>query len=62
MTFHASRDIAAGEECTIAYFDLAEHKNVMARRKFLEHWFTFICMCERCIGEAQVVDKRAVYP
>jgi SET domain-containing protein len=52
MTFRASRDIAAGEECTIGYFDLAEHVDVIARQKFLENWFTFVCSCKRCNEEA----------
>jgi hypothetical protein len=56
MVVHAIRAISAGEECVIAYFDLAEHEDVKKRRKSLEELFTFVCMCERCISEAKTYN------
>lgn len=51
MVIHSIRPISAGEECLIAYFDLAEHEDVKERQKSLEELFTFVCNCERCIEE-----------
>ncbi|KAK0105289.1 hypothetical protein ONS95_004327 [Cadophora gregata] len=56
--FRTTRDLAAGEECTIAYFDLTEpqHADVHSRRAFLKEWFTFDCMCRRCLKELEVSE------
>ncbi|EYE95562.1 SET domain-containing protein [Aspergillus ruber CBS 135680] len=42
LVFTTSRDIAAGEECCIAYFDLQRQTKDL---------FTFACTCERCLRE-----------
>ncbi|KAL2798262.1 S-adenosyl-L-methionine-dependent methyltransferase [Aspergillus keveii] len=51
MVLTSTRDIAAGEECCIAYFDLTVHVNLQARRKRTRELFTFSCTCERCLRE-----------
>jgi hypothetical protein len=58
---YASRGIAVQEACRIAFIDLAEHVDVIARRKFLEHWFTFVCGCRRCVEEVQAVSPDSKY-
>ncbi|CZT48384.1 uncharacterized protein RSE6_09069 [Rhynchosporium secalis] len=52
-TFRTTRDLAAGEECTIAYTDLMEpqYADVKSRRAFMKEWFTFDCTCRRCERE-----------
>ncbi|RDW74216.1 hypothetical protein BP5796_07658 [Coleophoma crateriformis] len=54
MVFHATRFIPAGEEFSIAYFDLAEPKyaDVKERRAYLEDEFCFTCVCPRCLHES----------
>ncbi|PLB46512.1 putative set and mynd domain-containing protein [Aspergillus steynii IBT 23096] len=51
MVFVSSRDIQAGEECCISYFDLTEFVELSARREHLQKSFRFLCKCERCLGE-----------
>ncbi|CBF87094.1 hypothetical protein AN2557.2 [Aspergillus nidulans FGSC A4] len=51
MVLTATRDIAAGEECCISYFDLTVHVDLNARRKRTRELFTFSCTCERCLRE-----------
>ncbi|KAJ0421894.1 S-adenosyl-L-methionine-dependent methyltransferase [Aspergillus carlsbadensis] len=51
MVLTATRDIAAGEECCIAYFDLTIHVGLQARRRRTRELFTFECTCERCLRE-----------
>ena len=51
MVYTAARNIAKGEECTIAYFDTALHNNVSTRRHHLLEQFRFQCLCERCLEE-----------
>lgn len=54
MVFRAARDIAAEEEFSIAYFDLAQPKyiDVKERRRYLEWEFRFTCVCPRCAMES----------
>jgi hypothetical protein len=54
MVFRATRFIPAGEEFSIAYFDLAEPKyaDVKERRAYLEDEFCFTCACTRCLTES----------
>jgi SET domain-containing protein len=49
----ANRDIAANEECSIAYFDLAEHIDLEDRQRLTRDLFIFSCNCERCLREAK---------
>ncbi|KFA72030.1 hypothetical protein S40288_02258 [Stachybotrys chartarum IBT 40288] len=49
--FKAGRDIAAGEECCIAYFDLVEFVDTEARRTEVSRSWAFACGCQRCIEE-----------
>lgn len=51
MLFTTSRDIAAGEECCIAYFDLSKYVDFQERQKRAQDLFTFACTCERCLEE-----------
>jgi len=48
MTIRATRDIAAGEELTIAYVDV--DVDAAARRSKLSEWYGFDCACSRCIS------------
>ena len=52
MVMHATRGIAKGEECCIAYFDLAERSSLEVRRELLTKFFNFTCDCRRCEWEA----------
>ncbi|KAJ5295871.1 hypothetical protein PENANT_c001G05984 [Penicillium antarcticum] len=56
MVFTASRDIFAGEECCISYFDLTQHTDLTSRREHLRQSFKFICQCERCVSEEPVEE------
>ncbi|OOF98432.1 hypothetical protein ASPCADRAFT_164992 [Aspergillus carbonarius ITEM 5010] len=51
MVFTASRDIAAGEECCISYFDLTKRVDLKSRRDHLQGLFRFVCGCDRCTAE-----------
>ncbi|KAL6234559.1 hypothetical protein BDW75DRAFT_161086 [Aspergillus navahoensis] len=51
MVFTAGRDIAAGEECCISYFDLTQYVSLQARRGHLQGLFRFKCGCPRCLEE-----------
>ncbi|KAL6916417.1 hypothetical protein FSST1_007912 [Fusarium sambucinum] len=51
MVYTAARDISKGEECMIAYFDLATRKNLSSRQKYAETQFQFKCTCSRCLEE-----------
>ncbi|KAE8155147.1 hypothetical protein BDV25DRAFT_135192 [Aspergillus avenaceus] len=51
MVFVASRDIAAGEECCISYFDLTQFVDLQTRRDHLQRSFRFVCKCDRCTSE-----------
>jgi SET domain-containing protein len=51
MIFTASRDILAGQECCISYFDLTKFTNLASRREHLRKSFKFTCQCDRCISE-----------
>ncbi|KAE8383843.1 hypothetical protein BDV26DRAFT_2221 [Aspergillus bertholletiae] len=51
MVFVASKDIAAGEECCISYFDLTKKVDLQARRDHLQGSFRFVCKCDRCVSE-----------
>lgn len=48
MTIRATRDIAAGEELTIAYVDV--DVAAAARRSKLSEWYGFDCACSRCVA------------
>lgn len=54
MMLVAARDIAAKEEFTISYFDLAKHKylDVKGRRAYPEDEFRFTCLCSRYLKES----------
>ncbi|OJJ33499.1 hypothetical protein ASPWEDRAFT_160312 [Aspergillus wentii DTO 134E9] len=51
MTFTAMRDIPAGEECCISYFDLRQTVDYSDRQRYLRNRFYFGCLCERCEEE-----------
>ncbi|KAL4781296.1 hypothetical protein BJX76DRAFT_360076 [Aspergillus varians] len=51
MIFSASRDIAAGEECCISYFDMTQYTELQERREHLQSLFRFKCGCSRCSAE-----------
>ncbi|KAE8352401.1 hypothetical protein BDV28DRAFT_135211 [Aspergillus coremiiformis] len=51
MVFVASKDIAAGEECCISYFDLTKYSDLKSRRDHLQASFRFVCRCDRCVSE-----------
>ncbi|RDW79095.1 SET domain-containing protein [Aspergillus mulundensis] len=51
MVFTAGRDIAAGEECCISYFDLTQYVGLQERRGRLQSLFRFKCGCARCVEE-----------
>lgn len=53
MVMHATRDITAGEELCIAYFDLTERPTTEGRRAFLREYFNFVCECSRCESEVE---------
>lgn len=57
MVFTASRDILPGEECCIAYFDLARFTDLSARREHLRRSFGFWCRCERCQTEQSAEES-----
>ncbi|KAL3471071.1 hypothetical protein BJX99DRAFT_250700 [Aspergillus californicus] len=57
MVFTASRDILAGEECCITYFDMAEFVTVNERREHLQSLFRFKCGCPRCVEEDRSVPE-----
>lgn len=58
MVMHATRHIAPGEECCIAYFDLSETTSLAAMRELPTKFFNFTCDRRRCLWEAglQQVD------
>ncbi|KAJ5111535.1 hypothetical protein N7532_002070 [Penicillium argentinense] len=56
MVFRASRDILAGEECCISYFDLTRFTDLESRREHLRKSFKFVCQCERCIFDEPVKE------
>jgi hypothetical protein len=56
MVFKASRDILAGEECCISYFDLTRFTDLKSRREHLRKSFKFVCQCERCISDEPVEE------
>ncbi|KAL3467679.1 hypothetical protein BJX64DRAFT_283147 [Aspergillus heterothallicus] len=51
MVFTAGRDIAAGEECCISYFDMTQFVELGERRGHLQGLFRFKCGCPRCTAE-----------
>ncbi|KAL2867624.1 S-adenosyl-L-methionine-dependent methyltransferase [Aspergillus lucknowensis] len=51
MVFTAGRDIVAGEECCISYFDMTQYKELKERREHLQGLFRFKCGCPRCAAE-----------
>ncbi|KAL4912255.1 hypothetical protein BDW62DRAFT_26314 [Aspergillus aurantiobrunneus] len=53
MVFTASRDIGAGEECCIVYFDMTQYIELQDRRGHLQGLFRFKCGCPRCEAEAE---------
>ncbi|ODM21270.1 hypothetical protein SI65_04323 [Aspergillus cristatus] len=53
IVYTTSQDIAAGEECCIAYFDLSTYVDFQARQKRMKDLFTFACTCERCLKEGR---------
>ncbi|PYH45578.1 general amino acid permease [Aspergillus saccharolyticus JOP 1030-1] len=57
MVFTAGRDIAAGEECCISYFDLTQFTDLQTRRDRLQTLFRFICRCPRCESEEPPVEE-----
>ncbi|KAL4944370.1 hypothetical protein BDV06DRAFT_210292 [Aspergillus oleicola] len=57
MIFRANRDIAPGEECCIAYFDMTRFVELKARREHLASLFRFKCGCPRCTAEEQAEQE-----
>ncbi|RAL14769.1 general amino acid permease [Aspergillus homomorphus CBS 101889] len=57
MVFTAAKDIAAGEECCISYFDLTKLTDLKARREHLQTLFRFVCQCPRCQSEEPPVEE-----
>ncbi|KAJ5305142.1 uncharacterized protein N7443_004802 [Penicillium atrosanguineum] len=51
MVLTTSRDLAAGDECFICYFDPCKYVDVKARQKLLQENFLFSCHCDRCTQE-----------
>lgn len=51
MVLTTSKDLAAGDECFICYFDLCKYVDFKARQKLLREDFLFSCACERCTQE-----------
>ncbi|KXG49176.1 uncharacterized protein PGRI_030460 [Penicillium griseofulvum] len=51
MVFTTSRNLAAGEECLICYFDLPKYVDVKTRQSLVQENFLFSCACERCTQE-----------
>lgn len=51
MIYTAARNIAAGEECNITYFDLTAFGDLSARQTWTKEQFQFTCTCERCLEE-----------
>ena len=47
----ATRDLAANDECSIAYFDLSTHVDIQDRQGLIRDQFLFVCGCERCLRE-----------
>ena len=60
QTVHALRDIAAGEELTIAYVAGAEAGSRTQRRRLLARKYRFVCKCATCRleGAALIVSDR----
>ncbi|KAJ0419900.1 S-adenosyl-L-methionine-dependent methyltransferase [Aspergillus carlsbadensis] len=56
MVFTAGRNIAAGEECCISYFDMTQYVSLSERRVHLSGLFRFKCGCPRCTEEDVDVD------
>ncbi|KAG6397733.1 hypothetical protein SASPL_143903 [Salvia splendens] len=54
MVVHASRDVKAGEELTMAYFDVLAPRE--KRREMADNW-GFVCGCKRCLFEDGVCFK-----
>ncbi|OIT33341.1 PREDICTED: uncharacterized protein LOC109206132 [Nicotiana attenuata] len=55
VMIHASRDIKAGEELTLAYFDV--FSSYRSREEKAKNW-GFICKCKRCKVENGVCSKQ----
>ncbi|CAG7957639.1 unnamed protein product [Penicillium salamii] len=51
MILTTSRDLKAGEECSISYFDLCKYVDFNTRQSLLREYFLFSCTCERCKTE-----------
>ncbi|KAL1569917.1 methyltransferase [Salvia divinorum] len=54
MVVHAARDVKAGEELTLAYFDVLAPRE--KRREMADNW-GFVCGCKRCLFEDGVCFK-----
>ncbi|KAL4931837.1 SET domain-containing protein [Aspergillus undulatus] len=53
MIFTANRDISAGDECCITYFDMTQYVALKDRREHLQGLFRFKCRCARCIADEE---------
>ncbi|KAL3434829.1 hypothetical protein BDV09DRAFT_169072 [Aspergillus tetrazonus] len=62
MVFTAGRDIAAGEECCISYFDMTQYVSLQDRRRHLQGLFRFKCGCPRCLEEEAAAADTASEP
>lgn len=60
MVYTATREIAAGEEITITYFDLAAHEGVARRQKYLQEQFRFKCTCNQCLRDEAAENLAAI--
>ncbi|KAK4430015.1 putative protein lysine methyltransferase SET5 [Sesamum alatum] len=57
VVVHAARDVKAGEELTLAYFDVLSPLN--NRREMANNW-GFLCRCKRCKFEDNVHETREI--
>lgn len=57
----ASRDIKAGDEITIAYADIINHKNSIDRRQHLYDNYGFWCDCKYCPNKDVAGIKKEAY-
>ncbi|KAL4903065.1 hypothetical protein BDW74DRAFT_186652 [Aspergillus multicolor] len=55
--FTAGRDIAAGDECCISYFDMTQYVRLQGRREHLQSLFRFKCGCARCLEEEEAEQE-----
>ena len=55
ISFVTSRSIEEGEELCITYG--FTERDVLERRRNLQEWWGFTCVCPRCLRELRDVEK-----